>query len=256
MPAGARPRSRPPGYASPRTTLVVMIAGRSLVRFFILLGLIGTTAVVAVYAAIPESRVPLVEEDRLLEYASVVLYAAAAAVGLALLASPLRDRVPPAAWALPPLALVAGLDEVDWGRRVLGIEMPELHGVQVDTSQRVVKLVLVVAEDAVGWLLYLGLAVAAALLALATYRRRDRVRAAARRFWASTSGRFLILWLALACAAIPVDRAIGVSDHLLLLEETLELYAALAFLFAMLALVPWRTAPASGRLLPTRSRPD
>ena len=215
-----------------------MKADRGLLGHFALLGLIGTVAIFAVYGAVPSARVPLVEEDRVLEYASVAIYLAAAVIGVVLIASPLRRHLPALSWALPPLAIVAALDEIDWGRRILDLDMPESHGVQVDTSQRVVKLALVVLEDELGWVFYVGLGVLAAGLVVAAYRSRDRLVDAARRFWASESGKFVVIWLALGATASIPDRLHDLTFHMLLFEETLELYSALALLFATLALVP------------------
>jgi len=192
----------------------------------------ATVLLLALYAAVPSLRMSLSIEDHALENVSLGLYLIGGL--LAALALVRGSSVPRIQWVIPAGALLAILEEVGWGERVLNLRMPVISGVQIDAIQDVPELlVILLVRGGPSWwaagLLVAGLAIYCA------YRLRAPVGRLATRLGSDPALRFMLLWLALGLLAVIPDQAIGLSFHMIIIEELLDILAAFALLCAGLA---------------------
>ncbi len=86
----------------------------------------------AVYGAIPRLRHLLADEYRVIEALSALLYLSAAVIGFrAVRAAGYRPRTH---LVVPVAATLGALEEMNFGERLLGLEMPTVAGVKVGPS--------------------------------------------------------------------------------------------------------------------------
>ena len=200
----------------------------------------GTVLVVAGILALvawrPDLRDAILAEDRLVEWASVLACYAAFAVGVLRARGPEgRDLLLTAvAWA----ALVAGLDELSFGERLLGWEPPEVMGTRLDAVHDLLRIAKTGIAGVSGNPYLLAGAIGAAVLAASLLAGAGMVRRGAR-VRLGPEAALLVLALALAGAAQVADLKLQLLGARTLArlgaEEAMELGGALALLgFAVL----------------------
>jgi hypothetical protein len=216
-----------------------------LVRGYALLTAAVALGSTSLYAAVPSGRAALAAEDRMMENTSVVIYAAAVAVALVSVRRGRAGRSKAVAWPIAVLGAVAALDEIDWGRRLLDVDAPEVEGVQVDSSQRLLEAALLIVSEHGGVTALVALGLACVALA---YRQRRRLGVLAGALARSLAFRFVLLWLGLGLLTAVGEDRFEPTLTARFAEELIELCAALALLWAALVLAQaGRSAPAATR---------
>lgn len=186
--------------------------------------------------AVPAAREAIFEEDRIVEWMTVLAFAATFVLGMRKLRSKARSDL--LLMAITVLAGLATLDELSFGERILGWEAPRVLGTKLDAvhdlfriGQKVIKqysdvpYLIAGLGGIIGGILIFGL--------VAWLRRRG---------WQLVLGpESALIGVAILCLAfaqgIDIDLRILRSNILkpLYVEEVLELGAGLLlFLFAML----------------------
>jgi hypothetical protein len=193
-----------------------------------------------VYAALPDWRNRMVAEDGPVENATAVFYGLGAGIAaLALLRS--RGRGWPWWYAgVPLLSLLGCLDELSWGERIFGLQMPELLGTRFDTLHDIgVVLKNAVASRVLLASLALVLIVMGGLgLRFGWWPRLLRLCAR------EPVVQLLALAILSGLVAQVIDFEFAHARAMFAIEESLEMVAGLGMLFAGLAV---RAEVAQGR---------
>ncbi len=215
----------------------IVLSRLLLVGVFILLATLFSIAV-------PAARETLFAEDRVVEWLTVVAFAAAFVVGIRKLRGGAGSDLLLLAATL--LAALAVLDELSFGERIFGWEGPLVFGTKLDAAHdlfRIGQKVIKRYSDTPYLVAAVGLLVLGALAALLVARLR-------RRGWDLILGPELVLiGAAILCLAV----AQGIDIHLRILlsdileplyfEEILELSAGILFLFFALMRRSGQLAP-------------
>ncbi len=192
-------------------------------------------AAVAVYAWAPSYRELLVREDGVLENLTAVAYLCA--VVLALWIRRESGRYKLLLLGISAGALVAFLDEISFGERIFGFTMPEFRGVKLDATHDVFFLAQKgfekLLEQSALWLLVPAVLVAlSAALAIRYRSLLGRVISAGLR---QPPVVLAAVFFALAIVVTLLDLHILRTEHRSVLEETLEMNAAVALIFCCLS---------------------
>lgn len=200
--------------------------------------LLANAALLGLYLALPRWRGALFSEDRLVETATAALFLAAFVAGLGAL--PGRDgrRYRRALPVAAVLGLIGFLDEISFGARLTGAQMPPLAG--GGELDGVHDLVLVAYRSMTA--AQIGLAGAAfAVGALAVQRwslasGHGGLRRGLRIVGADPAYRRLAAFAALLAVALVIDLDVGWLARLGPLEELCELNASAMLLAAVVAM--------------------
>ena len=200
---------------------------------FLSLSLVGVTMLLATAfsVAVPSARDAVFGEDRLVEWMTVVAFAAAFVLGV----HKLRSRAPRDLFlmAVTILAGLAVLDELSFGERILGWEAPYILGTKLDAVHDLFRIgqKLIKQHSDYPYLVAgaLGLAACSFIAVLVVWLRRFG--------WKLTLGAETVL-IATAVVCLVVAQGIDInlriirSDILkpIYVEEILELGAGLLFL--------------------------
>jgi hypothetical protein len=197
-------------------------------RWFIGLAAALTVTTMLLYWLVPASRRALSREHGVVEWATALLFLAAAVVG----GRRLRDarvRWNDPHWVIPGLSLLATLDEVGWAVSPLGLKAPTLLGKRIDGLHDLLEVGVIWIRGHAPWwgVLALGVAMGSGL-AWAILK--------ASRWWPlvshSPAWRFFALAAGLGALAQVLDVGIQRNRFAQLCEEVLELDGALAMLFS------------------------
>lgn len=200
--------------------------------FWTLLALLAAAAF-AIYAAFPEKRAHLIDENGILENTGSMLFLAGFLVGTAALMFRLRGPLRLLHLPIPLLALLAFLDEISFGAVYFGGEAFTLWGYPLDGVHDLLAVAAKIWRDHGGPVAdpivigALGAAVSAAFLTRRRYM--PWIMTQIRRWPAFGYVRFAVIMIGIAML---LDLDILGDEHGMLLEELLEMNGALALLFA------------------------
>lgn len=187
-------------------------------------------ALTAIYGFFPVLRHFIAGEDRVVENLSALFFLAAFVFALVLLRQKKARRRPLIVVAV--LALVGFLDEVSFGGRIIGVEFPRYYGVYFDGVHDIVTISFDWAFDQVGNLLFLVLFIAiCAAGTLVFFWCRKHLSQPGQLAEYLDEYFFGGLFCIFLPVAIVIDLHIVDWDHLGLIEELLEMNAALVLLF-------------------------
>ena len=187
-------------------------------------------AFAAIYGFFPVLRHFVAGEDRVVESLSALFFLAAFVFALVLLRKKMARRRPLIVVAV--LALVGFLDEISFGGRIVGVEFPRYYGVYFDGVHDVVTISFDWTFDQLGNLLFLilfiAICAAGTLIFLWCRKHLSQPGQLAEYLDEYFFGGLFCIFLP---AAIVIDLHIVDWDHLGLIEELLEMNAALVLLF-------------------------
>lgn len=230
--SGARPSGeagsgrRPPGPAQRRLFLGYLVVASALLALFF-----------GLYALVPSWRDALVEEDRGIENATIVLFLAAFLVACAAIRRRGLARLPRGYALIGLVGLLATLEELSYGQRLFpDLRFPELSDGATFDALHDVNHVIALALDGAGvpWPIVLGL-VGAAGLALAVLLREPLARLLRENLRADRVWLYMLFGVACMLVSIGIDTLSGPSRRLVLIEELAEMGAGTSVLFAALA---------------------
>jgi len=197
-----------------------------------------------IYALIPAARTGLTEEDRFLESLTALVFAAGGLAGFVAFA---RRRG--AAWwtlSIPVVCCMGFLDEVSFGQRLLGFEVPVLRRMPVDGLHDLFTIGYGVFEtDNPRYkALYVLVPVVSLIVGIGLLRSSAGLRAAVGRVrgWlaAQPPYPFIVPALLFLFLALVLDLDLLERAWLVFVEELLELNVAVALLFGGLSIATGR----------------
>jgi hypothetical protein len=200
-------------------------------RWFVGLACSVTLAVVLLYWLVPGARKALYRENQATEWATAVLFLAAAVIGarrLWTVQALWRDPH----WLIPGLSLLAMLDEVGWVVFALGIKPPTILGKSVDGLHDFLSVGVTLAGLYAPRWAVLPLMAAAGLCLVASAVRWGRS------VLDSAPWRFFIIAAGFGVASQLLDLDVARDHFLTAIEEVLELDGALALVFSAWLLPP------------------
>ena len=235
------PRSDLPEAASPITPAPTGWTTRHFYALFVAVAGALNAVLFSVFAvaALRQGPVEFLREDGPLENLTVGLYLVA--LVLALWGIRVVDRR--RRWiavSVAALAVFFALEELSYGERFIGYQVPTVLGVRFDAAHDIVDI------GVEGWRLamserpVLTLVVTILLAGLAgwsCWRFRRSIAATAARMWSDPAVRFVALAFALNVFAVVADFGGEISRAIVLLEESAEATASLAVVFAALTLL-------------------
>lgn len=187
-----------------------------------------TVGVCLLYWVAPVIRPFLYRDHEVIEWATALVFLAAAVVGarnLSTVGAGWRDP----RWLIPGLSLLAMLDEISWGVFALGVKPPKLMGKRMDGIHDFlevgVKWALVHVPR---WVVLFGVVVITSGV-LAVLVRSSRWRSA---LLGTAPWRFFLIAVAFGVVSQAADVAISGDRFGQALEEVLELDGALALLWS------------------------
>ena len=213
------------------------------------------------FIVFPNLRSIFIYEDNFVENLSAILFFISFFVGLIILARFRKARLRkihyhPGYIAIPILGLIGFLDEISFGERLFGFEVPEVYGAKVASFHDAVDSVDHMLYRSIKYgdylLLFLTLAVLIAALfgiiklvrRYRKYLRFDRILDFSKKH---LPFRFLLISLGFILVAMMIDFDI-VGDHkavpFMFVEEIFEMNAALTLLFGSLAIGSLQKSPA------------
>jgi len=201
--------------------------------WFVGLATAQTVTVILLYWFVPATRRLLIREQGIVEWATALLFLAAAVAGYRrLLTAGVRWRDP--RWIIPTLSLLAMLDEASWVIFPLGVEAPTVLGKRLDGLHDILDVgVIWIRHHAPWWCVLVVGAVMVSALAWAAPRAPRGWRFVRR----SAPWQFFALAAALGAVAQILDVTAPRRPVAQLFEEVLEMDGALAFLFSTRHLV-------------------
>jgi hypothetical protein len=225
-----------PGMSHALGRVPKSLVGQPLVRAYAIALAGGVPLLCAAYA-LPDSRRSLSFEGGVLETASVAVYLVAFAAALLAATRRKTPSAVPFAWVVPVLAVVAIAEELSWGEDLFGWRMPVVYGIEIEALNDLLDLAVELLADAGGVVaLVLGSAVLGAVLYVLG-RHGSALRGAPSLVREHLPLTFVAVWTVLVPLSIAADKATDLSPHMIFLEEVIDLYAALALMFAGLALL-------------------
>lgn len=188
-----------------------------------------------VYALIPDARPYLLGEDKIVETISALLFLAAFVIGLPRVFVLRRERQ---YWVLVLatfLGLLGFLDEMSFGGRIFVIDYPRIYDVKFDGAHDLfyfaAKTVKVLA-DKFGYIIYISIIAAGAFIPTFIMIKKY---AAVKKFYCIivdyTPYYFMAIFCCFIFLALLIDLGFIMWKPLILLEELLEMNAALALIF-------------------------
>jgi hypothetical protein len=200
--------------------------------FLVTMGLSALTCV-TVYTLVPEWRNQFADEDSLIEWCTAVFYLGGFLLGMhAVSRSRAGRRVRLLLLAVPMLCLLGLLEELSYGERLFGFQAPEIYGTKFDALHDIGLLV----SNVFGGAALLATALGSAGIAFWLLRRVDLQRRAFELLKAHPALRFVLAALILGLLAQVIDLGFASSRLVIAAEESLEMYGALAMLFAAIAI--------------------
>ena len=211
--------------------------------------LTGNIVLLILYVLAPGLRGPLFGEDRAVETATALFFLAASIVGLALLIAPRSQSYRAILVMASGLGLLAFLDEISFGARLLGWSMPKLYGGgEFDGAHDLVILAYRLGAEADPTIIAAICASIVVIALIGVLRWHPRFPSLTHRIVTDpVYGLFAIFVGGVAIAAL-IDLDVGFLERLGPLEEIVELNAALALLLAVLSTSwpLWRTSTRAG----------
>lgn len=186
------------------------------------------------YALVPSLRDALVQEDRGIENATIVLFVASFLVACLAIRRRGLAELPRGYALIGIVGLVATLEELSYGQRLFpGLRFPELSdGVTFDALHDL-NLVIALSLDRVGvpW----EIAVPLVVLVLIVPLRKVLARLLRRNLRPDSVWLYMLIASGCVLVSIGIDSLSGPSRRLVLVEELAEMGAATSVLFAALA---------------------
>ena len=218
---------------------------KDLPRLFALSAALFSGAMFAVYALCPACRETLIVEDGVTEWVTAALFVASLCVGTRRLARiGFRPRW---YWVIPVFGLLGALDELSFGQRLFELDMPVVRHVRIDALHDLVELgyrggvKVLTAGGLAAFLVVLGI-VAGVLL----FRARHRVAGLFERHRPLTYAAFAPVFIA---PAMLIDLEVFPRYAVVVfVEELCEAMAALAWVFAALAIEKPAAASGAGQV--------
>jgi len=221
-------------------------------RLYLSLAVASLVVVSAAYVLFPRARRSLYAEGYLVEALSAWMFLGAALAGLV---TARRAGLP---WGhprmlIPALALVSYLEEVSWGLSDLGIPEPRVLWLKVDGLHDLLTLAFAVyiQHGSLVSRVTVGMGAGVALAAMVATRRR-LLYPLGRTVLGTPCWRFTAVGVGLVAVALALDTDQIGGRYVKAMEETLELDAALALLFAALTIGRGLPGPGSFRGAGTR----
>ena len=187
-----------------------------------------TVVVCLLYWAVPVIRPYLYRDHEVVEWATALVFLAAAVVGARYLSTAGVGWRDPR-WLIPGLSLLAMLDEISWGVFAVGVKPPTLMGKPMDGIHDLLEVAVKLARVHMPrWAVLLGVVVIASGV-LAVLVKASRLRSA---LFGTAHWRFFMIGVALGVVSQTADVVISGDRFGQALEEVLELDGALALLWS------------------------
>lgn len=180
----------------------------------------------------PDYRHFLIEEDSVVESLSALFFLTTFFVGLAFLVRGSGNRL--LLTVATSLGLLGFLDELSFGERMFGLEMPYLLGVQIDATHDLFSLIYTVMRDLIRSQPLTGLLVVAVFgigTVLLARRYGARLTVALVNYPNREAVNFGCIFVVLIAVALIIDLQIIEHNALFCVEEMFEMNAAIALLF-------------------------
>jgi len=190
-----------------------------------------------VYIWFPNFRPSLMDEDRMIENLSAAFYFFSAFIAILFLKKhKIHKRI---LVLIAALGLLCFLEELSFGERIFGFSAPKIMGKKIDSTHdflqlghRVIKKIMYFHET-YGYLL-IGIGAIMVIIGVLKYWRKLN-GTISKKFPRPTYILFMF-FAALVFASLLIDLDIVYNNTLFMLEELLELNAAIALLFCCLSL--------------------
>jgi len=209
----------------------------SLVRIYLVIFGISILTALGVYYWIPDWRFYLVYEDNLIENLSAGLFLISFLIGV--LSSLKNKTYRKALIAVAAVSLLGFLDELSFGARIYNIGIPRIYGVPIDSAHDLIKVIYEVFLNLVknnSALVLLASLIAIIIVNALLMVYRSRVSEIIRRVFHEPPYLFASFFVVLLLFSIVIDLEIIYRMVLFMIEEILEMNAALALLFCGLSL--------------------
>ncbi len=207
------------------------------VWIFLVFFVINVLFALGVYTWIPEYRGYLVKEDSLVENLSAFFYISAFFLSLLFLLKNKEHRKMLIVVSL--VGLLGFLDEISFGKRVFGFNMPHIYGRKVDAvhdffllGYKLVKKLALFHTTYV----YLLIGVGAMMAVIVALKYRYKLIGVISNSYHKQTYIFALLFASLGFVALMIDLEIVRNNVLFTLEELFEMNAAIVLLFCCLSL--------------------
>lgn len=201
----------------------------------------------ALFIFAPRTRKYLTHEDRYLEQLTALLFVLAFGFGVYRIARARRAIAVRFAIAIPLLGLLGFLDEISFGERAFGLDMPSVGGNKIDGAHDLIFVAWDMLRRFGNIAIYVALGVGLGVATgSAAWRFRAQVAGLPALMRRSLPLAFFALFAIFLALAIPLDLEIlAETDLTKAVEEMLEFHAALALMFSALAISPRRAERAN-----------
>jgi len=208
-----------------------------LVKIFVVVFVLNMTLAVMVYIFLPEYRNFLVAEDSFIENASAFLFLFTSLVAIKFaIAIPERK---PLFLFISAFGLLAFLDEISFGKRIIDYGSPKVKGKTIDSCHDFVDVAILSLPDITSSVLLTIMFSAVLFLALyIILKYRNAIISLFNKYKKHPSFLMLMFFILLVTAATLFDLQLISTNqfNLVVLEELFELNAGFAFLFLCLTI--------------------
>lgn len=207
------------------------------VRGYLVIFGISTLTAFGVYSWMPSYRRYLLNEDSLIETLSAVFYLISFFLALLFFFKSNIHRKP--LIFISAVGLLGFLDELSFGERLFGFNMPYIYGVKIDAAHDFFSLgYKVIREFTHSYPIYvfLLLGVGTIMVTIVTLRYRYELRDIMSNIYLKPPFILALFFTILVFSALLIDLDLVHHRALLLVEELFEMNAGIALLFCCLSL--------------------
>ena len=209
------------------------------VKVYAIIVIANSFALILVYALLPFTRDYLLGEDKIIENVGAILFLCAFIYGSIYLAVYKTKRAYRILAFVTFLGLLGFLDEVSFGGRIFEFTYPRIYGVKFDgvhdlfyIAAKTVKIL----GDTFGYVVYFVVVISVTSVTIIVYKYKfAEIKRLYRAVLNYPPYSFLAIFATFIFLALVIDLGIIKSELLKLLEELLEMNAALALNFCCLS---------------------
>ncbi|HYH15412.1 MAG TPA: hypothetical protein VD794_09330 [Flavisolibacter sp.] len=228
-------------------------------HLFLILFILNVTLCTGLFYFVPDLRVSLQSEDRLVENITALFFLLSAVLSLYYLVTNKSRFLRKLCTFVALLGGVAFLDEMSFGERAFNLSMPFIGSQKIDAIHDIIKLCFSITLQMLKRLplpvLALSVTVVGGVMYLMFNRHKKRLYAMTYNIAQTEPYFFLRASIILLMAATFIDFDLFQHETLFLLEELFEMNAALALVFCCINLV-WIKVLRPGRDSPVAKRED
>lgn len=187
-----------------------------------------------IYAGSPESRDSLLLEDGIVENLSAMFYFFTFVVGSFYIFK--SDKYKKTILAVSLLSLLGCLDELSFGERLFNLKMPRISGVQIDGAHDFFSLIARVLDEMPRLNMVIIVALCMVIFSVVMWKYGFQWARRALAFYGIPTSLLFCLFVGQIVLALLIDLEMVRHDILFVLEEQMELTAAITLLFVILSL--------------------